>query len=285
MQIIDAHLHFWDLSNKMNSWVSRQENSPFLNKNYLPDTVVGNCSENLVGVIHIEAHDSATPTIAEIKWLDTTMKNNPLKFRHIAFADITLPNPEFCNIIDQIKEYSNVIGIRHILSHHPSFSYSPCDEDLSKDSNIQANLSYLAKNKLIFDCQMYAYQINNILPEIINSGVTCIVDHLALPAWKQENDADHQQWKDTIIKLATLKNIFIKVSGLDMFQVREHFDNVIQYCLDTFPINRLVYGSNYPVSFNHDYNYWYNYLNKLHLSGLEKEQLFYKNALTLFFKD
>lgn len=285
MKLIDTHLHFWDLTKNINTWIPKEVDSPFLNKNYLPEDVTNSCSEQLVGVIHIEAHDSAIHTLVEIKWLDQVMQNQSLKFKHIAFVDITLESPQFCSLIDQIREFKQVIGIRHILSHNPKFSYSPCDKDLSHNPNIQANLNYLAQNNLIFDCQMYPYQINNILPAIISSNVTCIIDHLALPAWRDSNDQNHQLWQNLIVKLAQLDNVHIKVSGLDMFQPRKNFDKTIMYCFDNFPIDRLMYGSNYPVSFNDDYNYWFNYLNGLELSQIEKDQLFFKNAANLFFKN
>lgn len=285
MKLIDTHLHFWDLNNKINSWVLRQTEAPFFNKNYLPEMLPRLCSTELYGVIHVEAHDSAIPTITEIKWLDSVMKGNKaLKYRHIAFVDITMPALEFATLINQIKEYKNVIGIRHILSHNPKFDYSPCDEDLSTNSNILQNLSCLAQNNLIFDCQMYPYQIQNILPAITSSNVTTIIDHLALPAWNQDNDEDHKTWKEAIKKLSLLKNVFIKMSGLDMFKQEAEFDTVVNYCLENFPINRLMYGSNYPVSCNHDYNHWYSYLKKINLSADEKEQIFFKNAHDLFFK-
>lgn len=285
MGIIDSHIHFWDLSNNINNWVHRV-NTPSLEKNYLPNTMIKNFKENLYGVAHIEAHDSAIPTVQEVKWLNEVMKNtSDLKYSHVAFVDITLPKNEFSSILDTLKTYDHVKGIRHILSCNQKFNYSPCDTDLSTNPNIQDNLNYLAKVKFIFNCQMYPYQLNNILPAIASSGVTCVVDHLVLPAWNQTGDADHQVWQDIIIKLAKLNNAFIKVSGIDMFRKETEFKEVLDFCLNKFPTSRLMYGSNYPVSFNHDYNYWYEYLNKMDLSENTKKQIFFKNAHDVFFRD
>lgn len=284
MKIIDSHIHFWDLTNNINNWVY-EANNPSLEKNYMPDTIINKFNGDLYGVVHIEAHDSDILTVNEVNWLSSIMKNNPkLKYSHIAFADITLPTVQFCNIIDELKEYENVVGMRHIMSHNPKFDYSPCGTDLSNSPNIYDNLDYLAKNNFIFNCQMYPYQINNILSAIISSGVTCVIDHLALPAWNEKGDIDHQLWQEMIIKLSKLDNVFIKVSGIDMFRKEAEFKDVVQFCLDKFPINRVMYGSNYPVSFNNDYNYWYEYLSIMNLSSVEKEQLFFKTAYEVFFE-
>ncbi|MCC2645075.1 MAG: amidohydrolase [Burkholderiales bacterium] len=241
MKIIDAHVHFWDLNNKINNWVSRQTNLPFLNKNYLPGMLPELCEAGLYGVVHIEAHDSFIPTVTEIQWLDSIMQDNlATKYRHIAFVDITLPAIDFISEIKQIKEYKNVIGV---------------------------------------------YQINNILPAIIASKVITLIDHLALPTWNTDGDKDHKAWAAIIIKLALIENIFIKVSGLDMFKKESDFDIVVAYVLKNYPIKHLIYGSNYPVSFNHDYNFWHKYLDKFNLSFEEKDNLFFKNAYDVFFNN
>ncbi len=285
MRVIDTHIHFWDLANNINTWVSRV-NEPSLIKNYLPDMIIKQFKAQLHGVVHIEAHDSAISTISEINWLSQIMKTIPnLKYSHIAFADITLPKSEFAKTIDNLKVCQNVSGIRHILSHSTKFNYSPCDADLSQNANIATNLSYLASAKLIFDCQMHPYQIDNILDSIKESRVICVVDHLALPAWKNEGDEDYKKWQNTVMELAKLDNVYIKVSGIDMFRQEHEFKNVLDFCFKNIPSTNLIYGSNYPVSFNHDYNYWYEYLNNFNLSDATKEQIFFKTANSIFFNN
>lgn len=117
------------------------------------------------------------------------------------------------------------------------------------------------------------------MPLIIESKVTCIIDHMALPAWDNQNDYD--LWQRVILKLGKIDNLFIKLSGLITFQEQNKFKNIIQFCLDHISADKLLYGSNYPVSFTNDYNFWRSYLNTIVLS--EKEKLFYSNAKQLFF--
>ena len=281
MKIIDTHIHFWELENNINSWVMKQSNKE-LQKNYLPDNIIHSSNNDLIGVVHVEAHDSAKPTIEEITWLSEKMKNSALQYKHIAFVDITSSLPIFAKTIDQIIQFTNVVGIRHILSHTTKFGYNPNEVDLSSNKNIKENLEYLAKNNLIFDCQVYSHQMKNLMPAIINSKVTTVIDHMLLPAWNSYNDEDCNLWKEMLTQVSILDNVYLKLSGLDMFQDRNNFDLVVKYCLEKFNNNRLIYGSNYPVSFTNDYNMWYNYLSNLGLSAVESEQIFYKNAMKLF---
>lgn len=279
MKIIDAHVHFWDLANKINSWVLRQSNS-CLHKNYLPDDLLKMCVNELMGVVHIEAHDSIIPTMIEVEWLNNKMKNYKIQYKHIAFVDITLPLYDFKKIIDQMAYHNNVVGIRHILSHSVKFNYNPNDNDLSSHENIANNLEYLASNNLIFDCQLYAHQISNILPAIVKSNIITVIDHMLLPAWDNHGDKDCQLWQDKIVEISQHKNIYMKLSLLGILQNK--FDFAVRFCLENFAINRLVYGSNYPISYNNDYNIWANYLDSLDYTDKIKEQIFYKNAQKLF---
>lgn len=281
MKVIDTHVHFWELENKINSWVLRQSN-PDLWHDYLPGTMINRSTHDLLGVVHVEAHDSAVSTIKEVEWLQNKMQDQKIQYKHIAFADITLLYTEFKNIIDQLNLFNNVVGIRHILSFNPKFSYNPNDYDLSSHENIARNLEYLAQNNLIFDCQVYAHQIKNILPAIVKSNVTTVIDHMLLPAWHKLNDEDCKLWQETILELAKHKNIYMKLSGLDLFQSPSDFDFAVIYCLEKFPNERLIYGSNYPVSCNNDYNSWVDYLVKINYPLHKREQIFYENARKLF---
>jgi L-fuconolactonase len=277
---IDTHLHFWDLDNKINNWVITQTDNLDLKKNFLPNQLFTDSS--ILGIVHIEAHDSHAPTTWEIQWLTPLMeKHQNIKYAHIAYVDITSPSTEFTKIINQLKQYTCVKGIRHILSHHPKYKYSPCDEDMSEHKNIQANLNCLKQNNLIFDCQMYPYQLHKFLPFIIKSGVSCVVDHFGLPAW--DNKKDHELWQQLIVGLGKIDHVYIKLSGLDMFKPETEFGEVLDFCLQNIPDTRLMYGSNYPVSYTNEPNYWCNYLNTFIKNDILKEKIFLSNALALFF--
>ncbi len=283
MKIIDSHVHFWDLSQNMNSWVLK-ENNPALTKNYLPQNLISLFKDNLDGVLHVEAHDSNISTFKEIEWLSQIIKGTPnLKYAHIAYLDITLPNQDFVTMLKELKKYPQLVGVRHILSYNPKFHYSPCDFDLSNHKNIPKNIESLASHDLIFNCQMYPYQLENILPVIASSKVKCVIDHMALPAWNKYEDEDYILWHNLIEKLIDYDTISLKLSRMDNFKDETEFNNILKFCFTNIPITKLIYASNYPVSYTDNYNYWFEYLSNMKLSDNEKNYLFYKNAFNLFF--
>jgi predicted TIM-barrel fold metal-dependent hydrolase len=284
MQIIDSHVHFWDLKNKINSWVLKQCRVE-LQTDYLPSSMVSGEKSNIYGFVHVEAHDSAISTLNEIKWLRAEMEKANLRYKHIAFADITQPFNEFKLTIDSIRINPNVVGIRHILAHHPKFKYNPCDLDLSNNKNIGNNILYLAESNLIFNCQLYPYQIRGILPAIENCKITTLLDHILLPIWNDINDKEGKLWCDSISEISTMENVYLKLSGLDMFQDESKYTEVINECLNRFPYTRILYGTNFPVSFTHDYTFWYKVLDRIISTSGHKKAIFYENAFNLFFKN
>jgi L-fuconolactonase len=276
--IIDSHIHFWDLNNKMNSWVLNQPRSE-LHRNYLP------WANDKYKFIHIEAHDSKVSTLIEIQWLAKLMNQVNGIYKHIAFADITQSPLSFAATIDSLKPFAQVVGIRHILAHNQDCQYSPCALDLSSNSNIGDNLHYLASKKLIFNCQIFPEQLDHIIDSIKSSKVTTIIDHMFLPIWQNINDSVAKVWIRALDKISLLPNVYLKLSGLDMLQPQGRFNNIVKQCLNHFPVDRMLYGSNFPVSCNNDYTYWYEYLKTIITLPEEQNKLFYANACSLFFKD
>ncbi|MEN9391081.1 MAG: hypothetical protein RL017_378 [Pseudomonadota bacterium] len=277
MNVIDAHIHFWDLNNKINSWVLNQPRAE-LHRNYLPWT------KNNYQFVHIEAHDANISPVQEIEWLATEMNKINGSYKHIAFVDITQAPLRFAAIINKLKTFDQVVGIRHILAYQQQSQYNPCNRDLSSNRNIGNNLLYLANNELIFNCQIFPHQLINLLAPLKYSGVTTVIDHMFLPLWQDINDSNGILWTKALDLIANLPNVYLKLSGIDMFQPEAIFTNTMQQCLQRFPVARMLYGSNFPVSFTSDYDFWYNFIKQLIKLPEEQNQIFYANAFNLFFK-
>jgi predicted TIM-barrel fold metal-dependent hydrolase len=127
----------------------------------------------------------------------------------------------------------------------------------------------------IFECQAYPYQIEKLLPMIEDLKLPTMIEHLALPAWH-----DHKQkwlWQSIVNKIEQNPYVYIKLSAIDMFQPRENFSFILDQVFEKIS-NRCVYGSNYPVSFTQNYNYWFDYLNQYPFTQNERRQIFYGNA-------
>ncbi len=277
---IDTHVHFWDLQQQINSWVAQSKDQE-LHQNFLPESFIIKSPQNLKGLVHIEAHDSTIPTEIEQAWLQEIMSPFPdLDFKSIAYADLTQDPRTFEKIIYGLQKYPSFIGIRHILSYRPNSTYSPCQKELSQHPNIIKNLHLLKQQDLIFECQCYAEQLLNLLPAIQSSQVTCVIEHVLLP--NHRNDADKILWLKALEKAGKLKNTYIKLSGLDLFNKKLNTEKIIKTCLLFFGASHCLYGSNHPVSHLNQPGNWFQKLNQLDLSLIEKQQIFYSTAKQVY---
>lgn len=302
MRYIDTHLHFWNLENEINSWVLQSKNNPLIRNFELTDYL----QEYPLpyGLITIEAADSYK-TIDEINWLKRNIVNSflekeefvskpithlsrqpvpKIQVKHIAHIDV-LQEPERFNIaLKQFSHYDFVIGFRHILSHSSASSYSPSTEDITLDKfklyNLRQNLVSLKNHNYVFDCQMYPDQLLRILGTIQETGALCVVDHCGLPLLTTA--ANKTFWLNMLDEFKK-SGVFFKLSGFDLNSNILNLNIILEQILDIIPDDRLMFGSNYPLSLGIDL---IQSIEKfLDITGLAflKERIFFENAYNFFF--
>ena len=275
---IDTHVHFWQLSQKINKWVENQGSNPKLKKDFLPQSLLQH-SQGLSGVVHIEAHDSAVETEIEINWLQKLSKTVPqLPIRHIACVDITLEPEAFEKIMVKLKSYPQVVGIRHILSFDQDENYSLQDKDLSQHPFITKNLKILQSYDYIFDAQAYPTQLLNLLPAIAESQVKTVIEHLAIPIFSTQDKK--MKWQHSIKTFVQLNHVYIKLSGLEMFDKIMDSQEIIEFALKEFTTKKAVFGSNYPVCFTDKPTAWLEVVKQLDLD--DAQAILFDNAWQLY---
>ncbi|MGJ3494813.1 amidohydrolase family protein [Piscirickettsia salmonis] len=269
--IIDSHIHFWDLKNNINQWVYNEKKE--LQQDFLPTALP--CKQ----FVHIEAHDSAINTIQEIKWLETQLSQYHM--RYIGYGDFYVDDHHFLLQLNQLKKYSKVVGIRQIMSYHTESTYSPCQYHYLP-KNFTQKLTLLKDHHYIFECQMYASQLLNILGNISDSQVTTVIEHMALPL--TQSSQEMQAWHDLIKEITQYTNIILKLSGFYMMNSQEKpLDGCLDAILSNIPSQRLCYGSNFPVDNHHHYTLWQETLmNKL--PQITHEDIFYNTANKVYFR-
>lgn len=243
MKIIDAHIHVWDLSNQINSWVSRSQDPNILQNISLNDYLDANQSLVIDGVVTIEAADSRH-SLNEVKWLDKIRRQYSIKLKHIAYLDMLQDPIDFAANIDEYKHYNFVVGFRDIMSYSEQFDYSPCANDVTlSETNLDRlylNLCCLAENNYLFNCQMYPEQLIRAFASIQKSLVKCVIDHAGLPTLD-----NFETWL-SMLKLYKRTAAF-KLSGLDLNGLQDNYQ-ICEKILESIPISDIQYGSNFPVT-------------------------------------
>ena len=287
MQFIDSHLHLWDLSQKINSWVVKS-NDPHLMQNFTLNELMDFYAKehSLAGFVTIEAADG-DKTLDEVKWLSQLSKSLPsnILYKHIAYINTTQNPEQFNEELEKFKPFQFIVGFRDICSFSGNSSYSPCTSDITLDEkkmlNLLANLKTLEKHGYIYNCQMYSDQLLRIYPLIIESKVKTVIDHCGLPL--SINNKDFMVWQSMLDKYAQ-SNVFFKLSGLEMNDNWENRAKIVKILIDKISIDKLCYGSNFPLIKEDWLGQLLNLLKNSGLNNQQIEQIFFKCALHFCFK-
>jgi L-fuconolactonase len=284
MKIIDPHLHLFNLEQGDYQWL-KADNPPFwpdkktIEQNFTEKDLQLSPSFELAGFVHIEAGFDNLQPWREIAWLENACS---LPFRSIASINLLLPSNEFQQKLDKLCQYKSVVGVRDILDEN-AFEY------LSTPV-VQNNLAILAKQQLIFECQMPLTDVvaTAQLVKVLNERPTLklIINHAGFPPEKV-NSETWKDWQKCLQSLSYFENISIKCSGFEMIN-RDYSPAwqqlVINQCLKTFGLNKTMIASNFPLClFKANYQKtWLAHNENKQLSEAALELLCFKNAQRIY---
>lgn len=256
--IVDAHLHLFNLAEGNYHWLKNtNEYQPICRDFGEPDLYLGS-PLHLRGFVHIEAGFDNTHPWREIAWLE---QHCSLPFRSIAHANIL--NTNFAQSIQKLTQYASVAGIRHILDHQAT---AILDQPLA-----QQHLALLAELNLSFDAQLTLTDPSSLraLTNTLRNHpkLKVSLNHAGWPAFSQHS-REWLHWHRAIEKLTLFDNLAIKLSGWEMTEHHWQLTQIlplIEHCLTCFDRQRLMLGSNFPLSLTrHSYhNLWQKYANEL----------------------
>jgi predicted TIM-barrel fold metal-dependent hydrolase len=256
--IIDAHTHLWDLSMDKHPWLRPSDGAvqalgglEKLRRNYLVnDYLSDSASENVVASVHIEALWDASDPLGETAWLDTLDKSRGVAVRYTAAAP--LGTPEAADVLERQAAHARVVGVRDILSYHPtnpakSFAMRP---DKAMDPAWRADVARVARLGLLLELMMYPYQLEMVLDTARQfPALTIVVNHCASPI---DRDAEGmRRWHDAVRGLANEPNILLKISNIGAYDPKpteESLRAVALHCIDCFGPQRTLVATDWPVA-------------------------------------
>ena len=271
---IDAHQHFWQFDPQRDSWIT--DEMSILQRDYLPAELGEIYQEyDIDGCVAVQASQS----LAENDFLlDLASKNDFIK-GVVGWVDLQHERVE-----DQLAQYAEskkMKGFRHLLQGEPNRA-------LMLEPAFMRGISYLEKYGFSYDLLIFPDQLS-FASELAAafSKQRFVLDHIAKPDIKGKSV---EGWKNDIKLLAENDNVYCKVSGLvtEADWKTWHRDDFVPYLdvvFEAFGIDRLMYGSDWPVcNLAGDYkgvvNIVENYLDKL--SENEKALFWGQNAIKFY---
>jgi L-fuconolactonase len=250
MDRIDAHQHCWDLAQAFpadgSTWILGaityawgRAGLPQLNRSFLPADLephlraVGIQRTVLVNVLQ---------NIVETRWMLDLSDANPSIAGVVGWVNLAQPIESVRRDLATVR-HARLVGIRHLVQFEQ-------EEHWLLRPDVIASLQLLAAEGLSYDLLLHPGQLADVpvlsdrVPEI-----RLVIDHLAKPYIK---DGVVEPWASDIRAAAKNPLLFCKLSG--MVTEADHrqwapkdLRPYIETVLDAFGVERVMYGSDWPV--------------------------------------
>jgi predicted TIM-barrel fold metal-dependent hydrolase len=256
--IIDAHIHLWDLGMDRHPWLRPTGGAiqalgglDAIRRNYLVEDYLRDVArQDVVASVHIEAAwDRADDPLAEIEWLETLDKSSGVAARYIGFADLTAPDAAAA--LTRLSEVRRCVGVRQMLSWHPTEPakcFAP-RRGIADEPEFRRGVALLADHGQLLELMLYPYQAEEVVRLAYDfPDQTFIINHCGSPI-----DRDREgmaRWRAGLRALGSAPNVRIKISALTAYDpspTPESLREVALHCIESFGVDRSMFGSDFPV--------------------------------------
>ena len=317
INIIDPHLHLFDLERGQYDWLKAESPPAWpdkkgINKSYGDTDLQQPASFSVSGYVHIEAgfdNELGHREIANVE------QRASLPQRSIGFIDITLEPAEFINEFNNQAQYRSTVGIRHIVEtlNLTAENSTLLEQDAATNEvkritsilenvNSYKNLTFLQKHNGIFELQC---DVNNreLVVQIFTffqrlPNLQLVLNHAGFaPSAFDENgqaNAAFDDWKLNTELLTRRPNIAVKCSGFEMVDRlygKSQIQAVLMHCINVFGLDNVMLASNFPlcefsVTYEHYWQQIFEVLEQMVNDGLikaeHKKALYFDNAFRIY---
>lgn len=274
--IVDAHQHFWQLSQPFDYRWLDDPSLAAINRDYLPE--------------HLKQHLEATGVdktvfvqtqhnTEENRWVLGLAEEHDFIAGVVGWVDLQSADCE--SQLLEFREHPKSVGIRHVVQDEP-------DDEFVVRSEVLRGLRVLERQRVPFDLLFYVKHLKHVdtlareLPDLV-----MVINHLSKPDIK---NGGFESWIDDFRAAAQHANVYCKLSGMVTEADWQNWTPAdlkpyIEAALENFGPERLMFGSDWPVcELAGSYQQVCRALdeNLLSLSESEREQIFGKTATKVY---
>ncbi|MGF6661996.1 putative TIM-barrel fold metal-dependent hydrolase [Paraburkholderia atlantica] len=291
MQVVDSHIHLWDLKTHRYPWlenpgVSFVGDARELKHDYLLEHLLGEAGDiDVLKLVHVEAnHDPADP-VEETRWLQSIADRHASRGMPnaiVAAVDLSAQNAPA--LLEAHASFANTRGIRQILNVHDDKLFDYVGRHYMREPQWREHFALLRRFDLSFDLQLYPSQMEEAAALAREHADTLLIVNHAGMFVDRNSVAGYRAWREGMRLLAGRPNIAVKISGLAMFDHQWTVESLRPYVIetiDTFGVERAMFASNFPVDrlFGSYTDLWGAYASIVaDASEAEKDALFRRNA-------
>ncbi len=274
MQVIDAHQHFWKYDPENFNWIT--DEMAVIKNDFLPEDLLPLLKQNKIdGCIAVQVNETENENFFLLK---LAQQFDFIK-GVVGWIDLQADNTE--ERLEFFSSYKKLKGFRHILQ-------SDTNRSLMLEKDFLKGIKQLIKFDFTYDILIFPDQLKYVL-ELIKMfpEQRFIIDHLAKPFIKIN---EISAWKKAIQEFKHFENVYCKISGMVTeadWNKWSHktFKPYIDVIVETFGVNRIMYGSDWPVclvaaTYNQTINIVRNYFSTFLID--EQELIFGRNAAAFY---
>lgn len=235
MKTIDSHHHFWHYDPARHDWID--DNMSVIRQDFLPKQLKKVYEQNEIdGCVSIQVDQ----TEEETYFLLNHAKQNDFIEGVVGWIDLQADNLK--ERLDYFSHFRLLKGFRHILQgEKPEFMLQP---------KFQRGISMLGQYNFTYDILIKPHQIEaatTLIEAYPNQNF--VVCHLAKPYIKS---GKIDKWAKDLKALANNSNVWCKISGIVTEAdyrnwKKSDFIPYLDIAIEAFGIDRLMYGSDWPV--------------------------------------
>jgi len=236
MPRIDSHQHFWIFDPVRDSWIN--DDMSVIQKDFLPDDLKPVLDQNgFDGCVIVQSDQSE----AENEFQLNNALNHDFIKGVVGWVDLRSPSVE--ERLQYYSHFTKMKGFRHILQGEK-------DRRFMLQPSFLKGIGLLEKYNFTYDILIFPDQLQHsrkfvkMFPE-----QSFVIDHIAKPNIK---DRKIDEWQRDIQSIAAYENVYCKISGMvteaDWRQwKKEDFIPYMDTIVESFGINRIMFGSDWPV--------------------------------------
>lgn len=255
-EIIDTHVHFWDLARFRYPWLDAEECAP-IRASYLPGQLISDFEDlDVRGLVHVQADmDRGVDPAEETKWLESMRQAHgdlpPMVC--VAYADLRAPALD--DVLRRHLRHEFVRGIRQEAWFDPDSTLPGIlRTNLLSDAAWIMGLRTLRRYDLLFELLVKAEQLEqaaavfNDLP-----GLPVVLEHTGVPI--NRDGGPPPQWRSGMRAFAkSVPHSVLKISAMGFIRPSWSLADVgpiVREGIEIFGPERCMLGSNFPVEQPH----------------------------------
>lgn len=236
MQRIDSHQHFWKFDPLRDSWID--QSMAVIQRDFLPEDIKPLLLANKMdGSVVVQSDQSE----AENNFQLTNANQNDFIKGVVGWVD--LQSEDIHERLSYYSQFKKMKGFRHVLQGEKQ-------RDFMLRPAFKRGIAALHQFGYTYDILIFPDQLDYTREFLKSfSYQPFVIDHIAKPYIK---DQKIDEWKKDILAIAKYDNVFCKVSGMVTEAnwrnwKKEDFHPYLDIVLQAFGVNRLMFGSDWPV--------------------------------------